>query len=90
MYWFDNALQTESGVVCLRHRVLFVATGCPVCVGLMRAEVRKLVTCCVENGSGFRKERSPDHAERIKAGLAKRRGEYKCEVEHDRERGGSP
>jgi hypothetical protein len=55
MHWFDNAIQLPNGIMCYRHRVMFVeftanrdcrhvpmtSRGCPVCVGLIRAEVQR-------------------------------------------------
>jgi len=80
-YWFDNAIQLPNGIMCYRHRTMFVgfdgwrqprmckgggnvpgSRGCPVCVGLIRAEVQRDIAWASPGRSGA------THTERIKAG----------------------
>lgn len=52
MEWWDGVFCTERGLVCVRHRVLFVHSRhnyafhpgyrCPVCAGLAMAEIKKM------------------------------------------------
>jgi hypothetical protein len=77
LYWFDNAIQLPNGIMCYRHRTMFVqwstkqndsyltSRGCPVCVGLIRAEVQRNISMAALGRSGSL------HSLRIKEGRIK-------------------